>query len=63
MTQGIAPDSVYIMYTIGSDTTPIRLQMTPMVTSSSDLGNHTKYYARIPFEGYDTLMRFYFVVK
>ena len=63
VSQGIAPDSVYIMYTVGSDPTPIRLQTTPVVTSSSDLGNHTKYVGRIPFEGYDTLMRFYCVAK
>ena len=63
VSQGICADSVYIMYTVGSDPTPIRLQTTPVVTSSSDLGPHTKYVARIPFEGYDTLMRFYCVAK
>ncbi len=63
VSQGIAPDSVYIMYTVGSDPTPIRLQTTPVNANSSDLGAHTKYVARIPFEGYDTLMRFYCVAK
>lgn len=63
VSQGIAPDSVYIMYTVGSDPTWIRLQTTPVAANSSDLGAHTKYVARIPFEGYDTLMRFYCVAK
>ena len=63
VSQGICPDSVYIMYTVGSDPTQIRLQMTTQTDNSSDMGVRTKAVARIPFEGYDTTMRFYCVVK
>ena len=61
--QGIDPDSVYIIYTVGSDPTQIRLPMTGVAATSPVFGNHTKYVGRIPFEGYDTLMRFYCVAK
>lgn len=63
VSQGINSDSVYITYTVGSDTTPIRLPMTAQAATSPVYGNYTLYTARIPFEGYDTLMRFYCTVK
>ena len=63
VSQGIDPDSVYIVYRIGSDPTHHRLPMTGVANNSSDMGNRTKYVARIPFEGYDTLMHFYCMVK
>ena len=61
--QGICPDSVYVVYTVGSDPTPIRLPMTGRTVNSPVFGTHTRYMARIPFAGYDTLMRFYCVAK
>lgn len=61
--QGICNDSVYIVYTVGSDTTLHRIYTTASTVASPGYGNETRYTARIPFEGYDTLMRFYCVVK
>ena len=64
VTQGICADSVYVTYTIGSDhTTMHRVYMTPEPHVSPALGASTYYTARIPFEGYDTTMRFYCTVK
>lgn len=61
--QGICSDSVYIVYTVGCDSTPIRATMTPMGTVT-DHANKTwrRFGFRIPFYGYDTTMRFYCVV-
>ena len=53
---GINPDSVYLMYRVGSDPTVVRLSM-------SREGTTSRYKANIPFFGYDTLMAFYCVVK
>ncbi len=63
--QGICSDSVYLIYTIGSDPTPIRLPMTLLGTKTDYSDNSTwqRYGAMIPFEGYDTVMRYYCVVK
>ena len=62
--QGINNDSVYILYTVGSDLTPIRLPMQyDGNITRHDNYTYSHYSARIPFEGYDTLMRFYCVVK
>lgn len=62
--QGINADSVYLYYTVGSDPTPIRMNMTSVGTVTSKDGNTwSRFKARLPFEGYDTLMRFYCVVK
>lgn len=63
VTQGICNDSVYIVYTIGSDSTQHRLETTPSTVVSPGYGTETRYTARIPFCGYDTLMRFYVMVK
>ena len=57
LSQGILPDSVYLLYSVGSDTSWIRLPMAHSTTINS------RYTARIPFFGYDTAMRFYCVVK
>ena len=54
---GIDPDSVYIVYRVGSDATEMRLPMSQVP------GVADRYRARIPFWGYDTLMSFYCVVK
>jgi len=64
VTQGINNDSVYLFYTIGADPTPVKLSM-------ASLGSYTghdnitwrRFSARIPFCGYDTVMRFRCVVK
>ena len=61
--QGIDPDSVYLMYKVGSDSTEHRLNMTPYTQNSPVYGTRTVFRTRIPFEGYDTLMQFYCVVK
>ena len=63
VSQGIAPDSVYVIYTVGSDTTRHRVQLSGQLENSPGFGPQTKYSGRIPFEGFDTLMRFYCVVK
>lgn len=55
VTAGINPDSVYLVYTGGSDPTEHRLSLTPVQ------GLANQYECRIPFYGYDTLMRFYCV--
>lgn len=57
VSQGINPDSVYMFYRVGSDPTPVRVQMTRMASDT------TRFSARIPFFGYDTLMRFYCVAR
>lgn len=57
VTQGINNDSVYVLYKIGSDPTVHRITMTPMTSTPH------RYEARIPFWGYDTLMRFRAVVR
>ena len=54
---GINPDSVYLVYTGGSDPTQHVLYMTPVP------GLPNNYECRIPFYGYDTLMRFYCVAR
>ncbi len=53
---GINPDSVYTVYTIGSDPTEHMMTM-------SRIGTTDNYECRLPFSGYDTLMRFYCVVR
>ena len=50
---GINPDSVYLYYRGGSDTTRHKLMMTP--------SGANQFECRIPFYGYDTLMRFFCV--
>ena len=62
--QGINTDSAYLFYTIGSDLTPIRLPMA-FVGDYTGRDNvvYKRFAARIPFNGYDTLMRFYCVVR
>lgn len=64
--QGINSDSVYLYYTVGSDSTKVRVQMTPMGTYTDHTNDHSvwrRFGCRLPFFGYDTLMRFYCVVK
>ena len=61
--QGINPDSVYVVYKVGSDTTEHRLYMTPYTQNSPVYGTRTVFRTRIPFEGYDTVMQFYCMVK
>lgn len=62
--QGINTDSAYLFYTIGSDLTPIRMQMA-FVGDYTGRDNvvYKRFAARIPFHGYDTVMRFYCVVR
>ena len=58
VSQGINPDSVYLYYKVGEgNAAPIRIDMQPV----SGVAN--RYQARIPFEGYDTLMQFYCVAR
>ena len=54
---GINHDSVYMFYRVGSNPTPIRLQMTQVP------GDTNRYKAHIPFCGYDTAMYFYCVAR
>ncbi len=54
---GINPDSVYLFYKAGSDTTVYRLPM-PAVS-----GVANRYACRIPFYGFDTVMQFYCVAR
>ncbi len=62
--QGINTDSAYLFYTIGSDLTPIRMPMAFMGDyTGRDNVVYKRFAARIPFNGYDTLMRFYCVVR
>lgn len=61
--QGINDDSVYVVYKVGSDSTEHRIYMSNYMQNSPVFGNRKVYRARIPFEGYDTLMQFYCVVK
>ena len=63
LTQGINPDSVYLIYKAGSDPTEHRLYMTPRTETSPVYQTRQIFSTRIPFEGYDTLMQFYCVVK
>ena len=57
VSSGIHPDSVYLFYTGGSDPTVHQLFLTPV----TGVANH--FECRIPFYGYDTLMRFYCVAR
>ncbi len=53
----IDPDSVYLIYRVGSDPTPVRVPM-------AQVTGRTNYFrCQIPFFGYDTLMAFYCVAK
>lgn len=62
--QGINNDSVYLLYTVGSDATEVRVPMVSLGSSwRPDNMTWTRYSARIPFCGYDTVMRFRCVVK
>ncbi len=63
LAQGIDPDSVYLVYKVGSDETEHRLYMTPYTQNSPVYGNRTVFSTRIPFEGFDTVMQFYCMVK
>ncbi len=63
VSQGICSDSVYVIYKVGSDATEHRITMTPVTATSPVFGTRTQYTTRIPFEGYDTTMYFYCVVK
>ena len=54
---GINPDSVYLVYRVANNPTQTRLYMQPVS------GVAGRYAANIPFFGYDTLMRFYCVVR
>lgn len=53
----INPDSVYMLYRIGSSSTVHKVTMNPVA------GINNRYTYRIPFEGYDTMMYFRIVVK
>lgn len=56
VTAGLNPDSIYLTYMVGSDTTKHRIYCTQDATSS--------YYGGIiPFFGYDTVMRFNITVR
>ena len=57
LSAGINPDSVYLFYRVGSNPTPVRVDMEPVV------GHAGQYSAHIPFFGYDTLMYFYCVAR
>ena len=57
LTSGINSDSVYVNYTVGSDPTVHMLPATPVASVAN------RYEAYIPFFGYDTLMRYYCVVR
>lgn len=61
--QGINDDSVYVVYKVGSDPTEHRLYMENYMQNSPVYGNRKVYRTRIPFEGFDTVMQFYCVVK
>lgn len=62
--QGIQADSVYITYTVGSDPTHKRVTMTPQGSYvGHDNVTYWRFTGRIPFEGYDTTMRFFCTVK
>ncbi len=64
VTQGINNDSVYLIYTIGSDPTPVKLMMASQGSyTGHDNITWRRFSARIPFCGYDTIMRFRCVVK
>ena len=54
VTQGIDEDSVYAEYFVGSDTTKYRTYLT---------ANGNRYEGRIPFFGFDTLVRYHIVAK
>jgi hypothetical protein len=54
---GINPDSVYLLYRVGSSPAQTKL---PLAQVPGVVG---RYAANIPFYGYDTLMSFYCVVK
>lgn len=55
--QGMDPDSIYVIYRVGSDPTQHRLNMTA-VASVPD-----RYETRIPFYGYDTMMYWHLVSR
>ncbi len=57
LSAGINPDSVYLYYRVGSDPTPVKMNLSPVAGVSG------RYRCRIPFFGYDTLMAFYCVAK
>ncbi len=54
---GIDPDSVYLYYRAGVNGTPVKLPMSQVA------GVSNRFAANIPFFGYDTVMRFYCVVR
>lgn len=53
----INPDSVYVLYKIGSSSTVHKQTMSPVA------GVANRYEFRMPFEGYDTMMYFRVVAK
>lgn len=53
----INPDSVYVLYKIGSSNTVHKQTMSPVA------GVNNRYQMRLPFEGYDTMMYFRVVAK
>ena len=53
--EGIHPDSVFLYYKVGSDTTVYRKNM------HVKPGYTNRYTAQVPFVGYDTLVNFYCV--
>ena len=55
LSAGINPDSVYLFYRVGTNGAPVKMNL------SHVSGN--RYRGEIPFFGYDTLMRFYCVIK
>ena len=55
--EGINADSVYLIYRIGSSPQQYRVNMTPVS------GVNNRFSGHIPFEGYDTMMYFYCVVR
>lgn len=59
---GLAADSCYVLYKVGSDPTIRRVQMNVTTTQQ---GNNITYHGKslIPFHGYDTLIYYRVVVK
>ncbi|MBQ9417911.1 MAG: T9SS type A sorting domain-containing protein [Bacteroidales bacterium] len=62
--EGIDGDSVYVVYRVGSSGVEHRVAMASQGAAQRHDGvAATRFACRIPFYGYDTLMRFYCVVK
>ena len=65
VSQGLCNDSVYVVYSVGSDNTQYSAPMNYIgsVVNYADDNSWSRYRATIPFHGYDTLMNFRCVVK